>query len=56
MERKAKEEVCAHCGGKGRLSDEMPKSRFPALDWMSFDGETCNSCGGSGKIPPPKNK
>jgi len=41
--------ICSHCGGKGRLSDTMPKSQFPALDWLSVDGEICNNCRGTGK-------
>lgn len=49
-----KEETCHHCKGRGKLTDPMPKSQFAALDWLSFDGEICNSCGGSGKVLLPK--
>ena len=43
--------ICYHCNGVGRLKDFMSKSRFAVLDWLSFDGEICNLCGGTGKIP-----
>lgn len=44
------EKMCGHCRGKGKLSDSVSKSPFPALDWLSCDGEACTSCGGSGKV------
>lgn len=45
---------CSHCGGRSRLSDRLPKSKWHGLGWLSFDGEICNSCGGSGKVPLPR--
>ena len=47
-------EICDHCAGKGRIKDSMPKSRFSALDWLSYDGEVCNNCHGTGKVPSKK--
>jgi hypothetical protein len=44
------EKKCDNCDGRGKLSDSVTKSRFSALDWLSYDGESCTACRGSGKV------
>ncbi len=43
--------TCDHCRGAGKLNAGAGKPQFPVLDWLGLWEETCNQCGGTGKIP-----